>query len=180
MTTYIALLRGINMGGHNKIAMADLRDFVSALGFDDVRTVLQSGNIVFRGRTRAPSSLEKLFETETAKRFGIDTRVMVRSAAEWEKIVAGNPFPDEAKSDPAHLAVVFLKDKPARKYLDVLKACITGREYFHASGRELYAVYPDGFAGSKFTMPLIDSKLGTRGTARNWNTVLKLAGLTED
>ncbi|MDE1985347.1 MAG: DUF1697 domain-containing protein [Alphaproteobacteria bacterium] len=179
MMTYIALLRGINMGGHNKIAMAELRDFVSALGFADVRTVLQSGNIVFRGRPRAPSSFEKLFETETAKRFGIDTRVMVRSAAEWEKIVAGNPFRDETKNDPAHLAVVFLKDKPVRKNLDSLKACITGREYFHALGRELYVVYPDGFATSKFTLSVIDRKLETRGTARNWNTVLKLAGLTE-
>jgi uncharacterized protein (DUF1697 family) len=179
MTTYISLLRGINMGGHNKIAMAELRDFVSALGFADVRTVLQSGNIVFRSRTRAPSSLEKLFEAETTKRFGIDTRVMVRSAAEWEKIVADNPFRDEAKNDPGHLAVVFLKDKPARKNLDALQACITRGEYFHAAGRELYAVYPDGFAGSKFTLPVIDRKLETRGTARNWNTVLKLARLAE-
>ena len=179
MTLYVALLRGINMGGHNKVAMADLRDFVAALGFADVQTVLQSGNVVFRGRMRAPSALEKLFETETAKHFGIDTRFMVRTVAEWKKIVAGNPFHDEAKDDPGHLAVVFLKDKPARKNLDALKANIAGREYFHARGRELYAIYPDGFAGSKFTLPLIDRKLETRGTGRNWNTVLKLARLTD-
>jgi len=165
------------MGGHNKVAMADLRDLATSLGFTDVRTVLQSGNLVFNGAARTAAGIEKLFEIESTKRLGLTTSFFVRTAAEWKKIVAGNPFLDEAKSDPSHLALMVLKDKPAKKSLDVLKGCIVGREYFHASGRELYAVYPDGFAKTKFTLPLIDRKLQTLGTGRNWNTVLKLTKL---
>jgi uncharacterized protein (DUF1697 family) len=165
------------MGGRNKVAMADLRALAADLGFDDVRTVLQSGNLVFKGAARASGTLEKLFETETTKRLGLGTSFFVRTAAEWKKIVAGNPFRDEAKSDPSHLAVMFLKDRPAKKDLEALKSAVVGREYFHASGRELYAAYPDGFGNSKFTLPLIDRRLQTTGTGRNWNTVLKLAKL---
>ncbi len=161
------------------VAMADLRALTTNLGFEDVQTVLQSGNLVFSGATRTTASLEALLEKETAKRLGLDTSFMIRTAAEWTKIVAGNPLRDEAKNDPGRLAVIFFKDKPAKKNLDALRGCISGREYFEASGRELYAVYPDGQGNSKFTLSLIDRKLETRGTGRNWNTVLKLAKLAE-
>jgi uncharacterized protein (DUF1697 family) len=167
------------MGGHNRLAMADLRDLAITLGFADVRTVLQSGNLVFKGPTRTAATLEARFEAETTKRLGLNTTFFVRTAAEWKKIVAGNPFRDEARSDPCHLAVMFLKDKPAKKNLAALRISFVGREYFHAQGRELYAVYPDGFAKPKLTLSLIDRKLETRGTGRSWNTVLKLAMLAE-
>ena len=121
------------MGGHNKVAMADLRDFATSLGFADAQTVLQSGNIVFSGAARSTLALEALFEMESARRLGLGTSFFVRTAAEWKKIVAGNPFRDEAKRDPSHLAVMFLKGKPAKKNLDVLKSCIAGREYFQAN-----------------------------------------------
>jgi uncharacterized protein (DUF1697 family) len=165
------------MGGHNRVAMADLCDLATGLGFDDVRTVLQSGNLVFKGAARAGGALETLFEKEAVKHLGLSTSVIVRTAAEWKKTLAGNPFGDEAKNDPRHLAVIFFKDKPAKKNVRALKDCIAGREYFCAQGRELYAVYPDGFGKSKFTLSLIDRKLETRGTGRGWNTVLKLAKL---
>jgi len=178
-TTYIALFRGINMGGHKKVAMSDLRDLAVDLGFDDVQTLLQSGNLVFKCPARAARSLEALLERETAKRLGIGTTVFVRTAADWKKIVAGNPFAEEAKRDPSHLAVMFLKDKPSAKNVEVLRSAIAGREYFHVRDRELYAAFPDGFAKTKFTLPLIDRKLETIGTGRNWNTVLKLARLAD-
>src|SRR5205823_5130806 len=115
--------------------------------------------------------LEKLLEKN------LEAAVFVRTAAEWAKIVARNPFPAEAKSDPGHLIVMLLKDE---KDVAALQAAIVGREIMRADGRQLYIVYPDGQGTSKLTNAVIERKLGTRGTARNWNTVLKLAALTED
>ena len=166
------------MGGHNKIAMADLRYFTTDLGFTDVQTVLQSGNLVFKGSPRTAASLEALFEKEIAKRLGVTINFVIRTAAEWGKLVAANPYQKETEADPGHLVAILLKDLPSPKNCAALKAAIKGREYFHADGRTLYAYYPDGQGESKFTAPLIDRILGTTCTARNWNTVLKLAKLT--
>ena len=112
MTTYIAVLRAINLGAHNRIAMADLRALCADLGFADVRSLLQSGNLVFRDG-RAGSKLETLLEAEIAKRLGLKTVVFTRTGAEWVAIVDRNPFPDEAARDPGHLVVMFLKSAPA-------------------------------------------------------------------
>jgi len=179
MPTYACLLRGINMGGHKKVAMSDLAALAADLGFENPRTLLQSGNLVFSAAGRSSDVLEALVEKELAKKLDLVTRVFVRAAAEWTKIVAANPFLDEAGRDPAHLALMLLKDKPSPKAAASLKGSIVGREYFEVRGRELYAFYPDGFADSKFTTALIDRKLETTATARNWNTVLKIAKAME-
>jgi uncharacterized protein (DUF1697 family) len=121
--------------------------------------------------------LEKLLEKETATRLGVAADYLVRTAGEWQAIVAGNPYTDEAQSDPGHLVVVCLKSAPSAKNVAALQAAIRGRETIRAAGRNLYIVYPDGIGRSKVTTSLIESKLTTRGTGRNWNTVLKLAGL---
>jgi uncharacterized protein (DUF1697 family) len=177
MPTYIALLRGINVGGHNKIAMADLRDLVSDLGFAGVKTLLQSGNLVFAGARKTDKALEKLLETETAKRLGVTADYIIRSTAELEAVIAANPFPKEAKNDPAHLVVMFLKSAVTAQDVKGLSDLITGPEIIRGAGTELYIVYPAGIGTSKFTSALIEKKLGTRGTARNWNTLLKLSAL---
>lgn len=171
---YIALLRGINVGGNKMIAMADLRALLTKLGFADVRSLLQSGNLVFRADRRTPAQLEALLEAETEKRLGVQADVFVRTASEWAEVVAGNPFAEEAKRDPGHLIVMFL-----RKAGDVkaVQDAIVGRETVRGSGRHLYITYPDGQGTSKLTNAVIEKKLGTRGTARNWNTVMKLAAL---
>jgi uncharacterized protein (DUF1697 family) len=174
---HVALLRGINVGGHKQVAMADLRDLLGKLGFGDVQSVLQSGNLVFRGDGKTGPALERLLETAAGKRLGLETSFLVRSAAEWEEIVAKNPFPDEAKRDPARLVVLFLKDPPGGPAVRALQAAIVGREVVRVKGKHLYAVYPDGQGRSKLTLPLIEKHLGTGGTARNWNTVLRLAAL---
>jgi uncharacterized protein (DUF1697 family) len=174
MPSCIALLRGVNMGGHKKIAMSDLRDVVAELGLANPRTLLQSGNLVFAS-TKSAAALEALLEKELAKRLDLTTTVFVRTAPEWAKIVRSNPFTEEAKRDPSHLALFLLKDKPAAKAVAALRDCIVGREVFEARGREMYAFFPDGFGKTKFTTALIDRKLATVVTARNWNTVLKLA-----
>ena len=174
---HIALLRGINVGGHATLAMADLRELLTALGFRDVRTLLQSGNVVFSGGTHAGAALEAQLEKETLKRFGRPTAFLVRSPGEWGDVIAQNPFPAEAKRDPGHVIVMFLKDAPEANAVAALGAGIRGPEVIRAGAQHLYISYPDGVGRSKLTGTSIEKKLGTIGTARNWNTVLKIAAL---
>ena len=181
MTTYIGLLRGINLAGHQMVAMADLRDMVAKLGFSDVKTLLQSGNVVFRGSAKAAAKVESQLETALHTRLGMAIEWHVRTAEEWRGVIEGNPFRAEAKADPGHLLVTCFKtplDKVNVKALQAAIAAIPGPEILHADGRHLYMFFPDGVGNSKAGR-LIDTKLAARGTARNWNTVQKLAALTQ-
>jgi uncharacterized protein (DUF1697 family) len=175
VTTYIALLRGINVGGAKAVAMADLRALLERLGFARAQSLLQSGNLVFQGRAKKTAELERLLEAAAAKHLALETHFVVRTAAEWHEMVSGNPFPKEAERDPARLVVSFLKKAPAAADVKVLQTAIAGRETLKVDGRHAYIVYPDGQGASKLTNMLIEKKLGTRATSRNWNTVLKLA-----
>lgn len=175
-TTHIGLLRAVNLPGLNKISMSDLRDVLIALGLRDARTLLQSGNVVFRTDIAA-AKLEGLLLDAASKRLGVKIDFFVRTAKEWKGIVAANPFQDEARHDPSHLVVMVLKDAPEAEAVTALRKAIKGREVVRAKGREAYITYPDGIGRSRLTTALIEQKLGTRGTARNWNTVLKLAAL---
>lgn len=175
--TYVSLLRGVNVGGNKMVAMADLRALLTRLGFADVTSVLQSGNVVFGGPTRSGPRLERLLETEMEKHLGLTADVHVRTADEWRGVVKANPFRDEASRDPSHLLVTFFKEPLLEANVKALRAAITGPETLHANGRHLYMVFPKGIGNSKAGV-MIDRKLGARGTARNWNTVLKLAALT--
>ena len=179
MTIHVALLRAINLGQHNKVGMDELRELFAELGFSDVRSLLQTGNLVFGSNVRTGMQMERSLEVAAKQRLGLDTDFFVRTAKEWKAIVAGNPFRDAAKSDPAHLVVMFLKDAPDRKSVAALQEAIAGRELVRAKGRHAYIVYPDGIGRSRLTSALIEKKLGTRGTGRNWNTVLKLGVLAE-
>ena len=176
LTVWIGLLRGVNVGGNKMIAMAELRASLAGLGLRNPRTLLQSGNIVFES-PRKHDALEKLLEAHTEKTFGLKTRYLLRSHAEWDAIAAGNPFAALAKSDPNRLLVFLLKDKAPSSAFKALEAAISGRETIHGAGRHLYATFPDGIARTKLTTALMDRHLGTACTGRNWNTVLKLAAL---
>ena len=173
----IALLRGVNLGGNRMVAMSDLRNLCTRLGFEDARTLLQSGNLIFRAGSRKPAALEKLLETETAKRLRIETTYIIRTAPEWEDVVERNPFPKEAVADPGRLLVMCLKDAPARDAEKALRAAIKGPEIAHVVGRAAYIYFPDGQGRSKLTTAVIDKNLGTIGTARNWNTVKKIEAI---
>jgi uncharacterized protein (DUF1697 family) len=179
MAIHVALLRGINVGGHNKVAMSDLRDFFGDLGFVGVKSLLQSGTLVFKSNGQTGAVLEHLLEKESAKRLGLSVDYVVRSAAELERIVARNPFPKEAKSDPSHMLVMFLKAAPPDETVNALRESIKGPEVVRGDGKQLYVVYPSGIGRSKLTGTWIERKLALKGTARNWNTVLKLAALCE-
>jgi len=179
MTTYIGLLRAVNLPAHNKVGMGDLCKLLWELGMEETRSLLQSGNLVFRSGVPKTTQLEHLLEDAVEKRLGLKTDFFVRTARDWKAIIAGNPFPKEALRDPSHLLVMFLKDAPDRVAVTALQRAITGREVVRAKDRHFYIVYPDGIGRSRLTTALMEKKLGTRGTGRNWNTVLKLGALAE-
>jgi uncharacterized protein (DUF1697 family) len=174
---HVALLRAINVGGHRAVAMADLRTLLAKLGFADPRSLLQTGNLVFGGAKGRPADLEGLLEREARRQFGLETDVFVRTAVELQTLIAANPFAEAARTDPSHLVVTFLKRAPGARELAALRAAITGREVVRLHGPHAFVVYPDGIGRSKLTHALVEKTLGTRATARNWNTVSKLAAL---
>ena len=177
MKTYIALLRAINVGGNSKIAMADLKAMLADLGCADPQTLLQTGNLVFEAKESNSDKLAANLETALAERLGLATDVFVRTVSEWQQAIAANPFSKEAASDPSHLLIMPLKKAPTKQAVKDLQTAIHGRETVAAVGRELYIIYPDGIGRSKLTNKLIETRLNTRGTGRNWNTALKLAAL---
>ncbi|MFI5384885.1 MAG: DUF1697 domain-containing protein [Fimbriimonadales bacterium] len=178
MRSHIALLRGINVGGNNLVRMADLRGFFLNLGLSDAQTLLQSGNVVFRAVGRTSEELETLLEEQAEEHLGIRITFMVRTSQEWNDLIAENPFPAEAESDPSHLLAVALKDEAPADGIVALQAAISGPERIAGSGRHLYVVYPDGMGPSKVSRTPGWNKLVGPGTARNWNTVLKIAAMT--
>ena len=180
MTIQIALLRGVNVGGHNAVAMSDLRELLTELGFGGARSILQSGNLIFQGDARTGVDLERMLEREAEKRLGLRADFLIRSGEQWRKVVARNPFRKEAEHDPSHLVVMFLKSAANVKDVKAIQAAIAGSEIIRADGRHLYIVYPDGIGRSRLTNALLEKKLGIRGTARNWNTVLKLAAFADE
>jgi uncharacterized protein (DUF1697 family) len=177
MTTYIALLRAVNVAGHNMVAIADLRALLTSLDLHRVQTLLQSGNVVFQSEGRTSAELERFLESAAANRLGVTTDIVVHTAKEWKSLIDANPFSKEAGQDPAHLLAYVLKGAPSRSSVKALQEAISGREVVRARGRCAYIVYPDGIGRSRLTSAVIEKHLGTRGTGRNWNTVLKLQAL---
>jgi uncharacterized protein (DUF1697 family) len=177
MTAHIALLRAVNVGGKNLVPMAALKAMMEELGFPGTRSLLHSGNLIFDAGRRKPDALEAFLEQETETRFGVRPDYFVRSAAEWSEIIAHNPFPREAKDDPGRLHVLALKAAPSAAQVNALRAAIKGPETVRTWTRHAYIYYPDGAGNSKLTPRLIETKLETRATARNWNTMLKLRAL---
>lgn len=174
MAAFIALIRGINVGGHKTVSMAAARELITGLGFANVRTLLNSGNVVFNGSRRTPAQVETLLEKELLKQLAVESHFFIRTAAEWEAIVAANPFPEAARLDPGHMVVMCLKKAPASSDVEALRQAIVGPETLRVEGRTAYLIYPAGMGTSKLTNAMIEKYLRTRGTARNWNTVMKL------
>ena len=176
MTAYVALLRAINLGPHQKIAMTDLRAFAENIGLSSPRTILQTGNLLFESAGSA-AKLEAALEKEAAASLGLETPMILRSAAQWAKLIADNPFQQEAKAAPNRLVVMPLKAAATAAKVAALCAAHKGPEAIAVRGATLYIVYRDGIGGSKLTNKKIESALGVLGTGRNWNTALKIAAM---
>jgi uncharacterized protein (DUF1697 family) len=174
----VAFLRAVNVGGTGKIAMADLKALAAEIGLGDPKTLLQSGNLVFEAGAKSPASLEELLEREVETRLGLKIEFLVRTGNDLKQIIARNPFPTEAKNDPGRLHVFFLKTDANAAAVAGLNAAIKGRETAKGHGHQIYISFPDGMGESKLTTAMIQKHLGTRVTARNWNTINKLAEMT--
>lgn len=179
MPTYVGVLRAINLGSFNKIKMSDLKAMLERLGFEDPKTLLLSGNIVFKSAIASAEKIEQTLEVASTKHLKVTTDYFVRTAAEWQAMIAANPFPKEAKSAPDRLLMMTLRDAPSPAQVKALQGSITGGEIVKAKGKYAYFLYPDGIGRSKLTIQKIEKALGTRGTGRNWNTVLKLGELAQ-
>ena len=174
----IVLLRGINLGPRNRIAMPQLRKLLETAGFDDVRTYVQSGNIVLSTRRR-PESTAVACEKLIGDELGLDIPVVVRTRDELAEIVRRNPLGDVA-DDPKRYQVSFLDGEPDPKAIEKLAAAAAGGERIEAIGREVYAWHPDGIARSKMWAALAGKGIGVKATARNWTTVTTLLHMAED
>ncbi|HET9074143.1 MAG TPA: DUF1697 domain-containing protein [Solirubrobacteraceae bacterium] len=167
LPTQIVLMRGVNLGAANRIAMPALREGLAAAGFDNVRTHLQSGNVLAEGEPEALIA---------AIRAIIDVPCVARSMAELDAVIAANPFPEEAEADPKLLQVTFWAEPTDPRELDRLSACRRGEERVVVGTREIYSWHPHGIARSKLAQAVVPR--GTAATARNWNTLLALQELT--
>lgn len=177
MTRHVALLRGINVGKHKRIGMAPLREALTARGYTDVVTHLQSGNVILTAAERSPHSVAADLSAAIADGFGFDVPVVVRSRAQLQRVVDRNPLADVMR-DPARLLVTFFDPAPPATALDGLDARAFEPERFVLDGAELYAWFDGGVHASPAGRALERLRLPGTATARNWNTVLKLLDLT--
>lgn len=174
MPYYAAFLRGVNVGGNKMVAMADLRSVMEDAGFSNVKTLLQSGNVVFETQEHDTTKLEERLEATCANRLGLETRIFVRSKEDLKLITDQNPFPYEAETEPGHLLVVFLKGAPEAGDVEALNLAIRGPEKIACLGSQCYVVYPDGIGTSNADKTPGWKALLGQGTGRNWNTVRKV------
>ncbi|WP_328916661.1 MULTISPECIES: DUF1697 domain-containing protein [unclassified Streptomyces] len=173
---YIALLRGINVGGKNRLPMQTLRDLLAAIGGSDVRTHLQSGNAVFAHEQRDPKVLAADLERAIAAELGLTVSCLVRTAADLRRVVEANPFPMEGV-DGSRFVVVFLSGPVPKDRLAAIDREAYAPDDFRPGEREIYARFPNGIHNSKLAALLGDRRLGLTTSSRNWNTVTKLLEL---
>lgn len=184
MTAFVALLRGVNVGGHRKVPSADLRAVAVEAGFTDVVTILNSGNVVLVAPETVVDDAVQVATSQVAAaisagilaRLGLDVDVVAVSAATLDEAVAANPFPEAARSDPSHLLVTFCADPPDEERIRAFDTSAFPEELAWVGGIG-YTHFPEGVGTSRLTPAVLKRALGTEGTARNWNTVLKLQAL---
>jgi uncharacterized protein (DUF1697 family) len=176
--TYLALLRGINVGGKNKLPMQDLSEMFVAAGCDDVRTYIQSGNVIFHAAPSVIARFPGLITTQIAERFGYRMPVVLRTTEQLRDVISNNPFLQIGAAEET-LHVLFLADQPDPRRVDDLDPDRSPPDAFIVRGQEVYLRLPHGVAHTRLTNDYFDSKLTTTSTGRNWRTVTKLLQLME-
>ncbi len=178
MGTFVAMIRSVNVGGRNRLPMADLRQLVSALGFDDVTTYLQSGNAVFTGPGTAQAA-GRAIESRLTEDLGLTVPVVVRTAAQLRRVLRANPFAGDGV-DPKTLHATFLGGRPASGRLKELEATggRSGNDRFELIGTEVFLLCPGSYADTKVNNTYLERLLGVSATTRNWRTVTALAEMT--
>ncbi len=179
MQTYIAMLRGINVSGREKIKMADLRAYLSELDWQDLNTYIQSGNIVFRAEVATESLLAKVLADKIREKYEFDVPVLVKTQADVEAVVNENPFPKADGYDSKYLHVTFLAKAPTEAAIEVVKAVSHEPEQFIWRGTHLYLYAPKGYGRAKLNNNFLERKLDVQATTRNWKTVNKLLEMAQ-
>jgi uncharacterized protein (DUF1697 family) len=180
MPVYISLLRGINVGGHKRVKMEQLRQTFEAMGFEQVKTYIQSGNVVFKGAKVSTSALSKKIEERILRDFGFSVSVVSRTADEMAAAIASNPFLKERGIDPEKLHVTFLSEALGSAALTKLAELTAAPDQFRFLGEEIYFYLPNGTAESLLMKKPLDRILGVVITTRNWRTVNQLSGMCRD
>ncbi len=179
MTAFVSLFRGINVGGHHKIRMDELKDLHESLGLRDVLPYIQSGNVVFKSDDADLARLRKQIEDGFEKKFGFHVEIIVRTSAELRDIIDKNPFQSQQSKESKWVVVMFLAARPENTAQEELLKTYVGPEELFIIGKELHIYYTHGIGRSKLSHSLIEKKLKTFGTARNWNTILQLQELIQ-
>ena len=169
MSTYISLLRGINVSGQKKILMADLKALYEELGFINVQTYIQSGNVVFGCKETTPTQLQKIIFNKIKSHYGFEVPNLILTPNEVEEALNNNPYQDIEKP-----YFTFLSENPLQENIDALNSISFENEFFELKGNVLYAHYPNGAGRAKMTNNLIERKLNVKATTRNLNTTKKL------
>jgi uncharacterized protein (DUF1697 family) len=177
MITYVALLRAINLGPRNQIKMADLRAMFAVLGYGDVQTYIQSGNVVFQAE-EDEQSLRQRIEQQIEATFGFPVTVALRASDEMALISAQSPYPPDALAEDESLYVALLTETPSPEGADRLLASETAPDEFRLIGREVYLLYRRSMRDTKLTNTLLEKKLGVAATTRNWRTITTLAAMS--
>jgi uncharacterized protein (DUF1697 family) len=180
MTAYVSLFRGINVGGNQIVRMDALKELHLSLGLKDVQTYIQSGNVVFTSDNTDVTQIQKEIEDGFAQTFGFRVKVMVRTAGELNAIIEKNPFQNQPVKEPNRVIALFLASDPSITALEDIQKTYAGPEEIHIIGQEVLIYYPDGMGRSKLTNTFLEKKLKSAGTARNWNTVLRLQKMMEE
>jgi uncharacterized protein (DUF1697 family) len=179
MAVVISMLRGVNVGGHNRIKMEALRALYESLGLKDPQTYVQSGNVVFRTKGQDLAALARRIENAIERSFGFRPAVIVRTPAELRDVIARNPFAARRGIDPSRLLVTFLASDPGAEAREQVLNINAEPEELRIDGREVFIYYPNGMARPKLPWVVIEKKLKTSGTGRNWNSVTKLLEIAE-
>ncbi len=179
MTAIVCMLRGVNVGGHNKIKMDALRDLCGTLKLECAQTCVQSGNVVFLSAETNLAALSKRIQGAIEEKFGFRPDVVLRTTSELRKVIAKNPFAGRKDVDPAKLLVVFLAEAPAKTVRDTLAKFDTRGEELHCAGSELYIYFRNGMGQTKLSWPGLEKAVNCSFTGRNWNTVTKLLEMAE-
>lgn len=177
MNTYISMLRGINVSGHNKIKMEELKKLYETLGFSNVQTYIQSGNVVFKSSDTNISKLTGKIEKRIKRVFGFDVPVLIRTKNDFRKLIQNTPF---IKKDISKLHVTFLSDTPSQLPIDEIKKIKDELEEFFISDKEIYVFCPNGYGRTKLNNNFFEKKVGVSVTTRNWKTVNKLLEMTKE
>jgi uncharacterized protein (DUF1697 family) len=180
MKTFISLLRGVNMAGHNKIKMTDLSSLYKKIGLKDVETFIQSGNVVFTDPGNlSETDLTEQIEDAVSKKFKYNIPVIIRTPEEFREIVSLNPFSDVENFNPEKLAVIFLYEKPSEAQIEKVKNIDYPPDKFIINGKEIFIYCPNGFGKSKIYTGFFENKMKVSGTGRNWNTINALLKIAE-